>query len=122
MASDEPSSPRRRSLAPSAARPVAAQGTASLTELIEHERGELMQLHAMIKCLNDVLLYADDDDSPMHADVAQLVARLLDESIGRLDAIRIRVAELERAAEESSNATSEPPPYQVREQRASYMC
>jgi hypothetical protein len=70
----------------------------ALSELIEHERTELMQVHAMVRCLNDVLLYADDDDSPMHADVALVIARLLNESVGRLEAVRVRVAELEQAA------------------------
>jgi hypothetical protein len=70
----------------------------ALSELIEHERIELMQVHAMVRCLNDVLLYADDDDSTMHADVALVIARLLNESVGRLEAIRARVAELEQAA------------------------
>ena len=83
----------------------------ALSELIEHERSELMQVHAMVRCLNDVLLYADDDDSPMHADVALVIARLLNDSVGRLEMIRVRVAELEQAAT---------PPNQVRELRATY--
>lgn len=85
----------------------------ALSELIEHERIELMQVHAMVRCLNDVLLYADDDDSSMHADVALVIARLLNESVGRLERVRGRVAELEQAAVAS-------PPNQVRELRASY--
>jgi hypothetical protein len=86
----------------------------ALSELIEHERIELMQIHAMVRCLNDVLLYADDDDSSMHADVALVIARLLNESVGRLESVRARVAELEQAA------AVLPPPNQVRELRASY--
>lgn len=89
---------------------------ASLAELIDHERSELTQIHAMVRCLNDVLLYADDDDSPMHADVADVIARLLNDSVVRLDAMRTRVAELETAAR------SESPPNQVREPRATYLC
>lgn len=85
----------------------------ALSELIEHERIELMQVHAMARCLNDVLLYADDDDSSMHADVALVIARLLNESVGRLERVRTRVAELEQAA-------VAPPPNQVRELRATY--
>jgi hypothetical protein len=80
--------------------------TATLSELIEHERGELMQIHAMARCLNDVLLCADDDDSPIHADVASIIARLVNESVGRLDAVRMRVAQLEKQVA---------PPNQVRE-------
>lgn len=86
----------------------------ALSELIEHERIELMQVHAMVRCLNDVLLYADDDDSSMHADVALVIARLLNESVGRLEMVRARVVELEQAA------AALPPPNQVRELRATY--
>jgi hypothetical protein len=71
MAPDEPSAPRRRrrsSLTASAASPLESPPAASLAELIEHERTELMQIHAMARILNDVLLYSDDDDSSMHAD------------------------------------------------------
>ena len=91
---------------------------ASLAERIEHERIELMQIHAMVRCLNDVLLYADDDDSPMHADVAHVIARLLDESVARLDVVRMHVAQLEQAAEEGTAGSA--PPHQVREVRAIY--
>jgi hypothetical protein len=70
--------------------------TATLSELIEHERGELMQVHAMARCLNDVLLHADDDDSPIHADVASIIARLVNDSVGRLEALRTRAAQLEK--------------------------
>jgi hypothetical protein len=83
----------------------------ALSELIEHERTELMQVHAMVRCLNDVLLYSDDDDSSMHADVALVIARLLNESVARLESVRVRVVELERAAM---------PANQVREMRATY--
>jgi transcriptional regulator with XRE-family HTH domain len=38
----------------------------------------------MLKCLYEVLLYADDDDSVMHADVANVCARLINESVTRL--------------------------------------
>lgn len=86
----------------------------ALSELIEHERTELMQVHAMVRCLNDVLLYADDDDSSMHADVALMIARLLNESVGRLEKVRVRVAELEQAVGPL------PPPNQVREMGGTY--
>ncbi len=58
---------------------------ADVTEIIAHERVELLQIQAMLKCLYEVLLYADDDDSVMHADVANVCARLINESVGRLD-------------------------------------
>lgn len=57
---------------------------ADVTEAIEHERVELMQIQSMLKCLYEVLLYADDDDSVMHADVANVCARLISDSVDRL--------------------------------------
>ena len=59
----------------------------SLEEALEHERVHLMQVHAMLKCLYEVLLYADDDDSIMHADVANVSALLIDDCILRLEKI-----------------------------------
>lgn len=60
---------------------------ASLEEAIEHERVHLMQIEAMLKCLYEVLLYADDDDTIMHADVANVAARLIDDCVARLEHI-----------------------------------
>jgi hypothetical protein len=125
MAPDEPSAPRRRRRSPlesPAASPAVVAPVASLAQLIEQERIELMQIHAMARCLNDVLLYADDDDSPMHADVAYVVARLLDDSIARLEAVCVRVAQLESAVANSAADSEPPPPHQVREPRATYLC
>ena len=62
----------------------------SLEEALEHERVHLMQVHAMLKCLYEVLLYADDDDSIMHAEVACTAARLLSDSAVRLDSVNLR--------------------------------
>jgi hypothetical protein len=56
----------------------------SLEELIDAERANLMQVQGMARCLYDVLLYSDDDDGTMHADVAELMARLIAESSMRL--------------------------------------
>jgi hypothetical protein len=57
---------------------------ADVAGAIEHERVELLQIQALLTCLYEVLLYADDDDSVMHADVAQVCARLIKESVRRL--------------------------------------
>jgi hypothetical protein len=62
----------------------------TLAQLIESERVELLQVQAMLKCLYEVLLYADDDDSVLHADVANVCARLINESAGRLDTLLMR--------------------------------
>jgi len=57
----------------------------SLEEAIEQERDQLMQVYAMLKCLYEVLLYADADDSIMHADVANVGARLIEDCVDRLE-------------------------------------
>ena len=59
----------------------------SLEELIEAERVNLMQVQGMARCLYDVLLYSDDDDGTMHADVAHVIARLIAESVDALEKI-----------------------------------
>ena len=59
---------------------------ATLTEAIEAEREELLQIQAMARCLYEVLLYSDDDDGAMH-DVAQVIARLLRDTVSRLELI-----------------------------------
>jgi hypothetical protein len=50
----------------------------------------LLQIRAMLHCLYEVLLYADDDDTVLHADVANTAARLLNESCARLDAVNLQ--------------------------------
>lgn len=59
----------------------------SLEELIEAERANLMQVQAMARCLYDILLYSDDDDGTMHADVADVIAKLIAESVDALEKI-----------------------------------
>lgn len=68
----------------------------ALEEIIENERVHLMQVYAMLKCLYEVLLYADDDDSIMHDDVANVSALLIDECVVRLEKIVMRFKAGER--------------------------
>jgi hypothetical protein len=58
---------------------------ADVAEQLGIARTDLMQIHGLARCLEDVLTYADDDDSPMHADVARVIARLLDEVVTTLE-------------------------------------
>jgi len=90
----------------------------SLSEAIENERSELMQIQAMLKCLYEVLLYADDDDSVMHADVANVCARLISECVARLDAVRLLTL---RTTPDDEDPVP-PHPHQVRDIRATYLC
>lgn len=110
--SNEPPVPRRRDSAilPTDPPPVL------LSEAIEHERIELMQVQAMLKCLYEVLLYADDDDSIMHADVANVCARLISDCVARLDAVRLRTLRMR------PDDTAPLPPHEVRDVRATYLC
>jgi hypothetical protein len=89
----------------------------SLSEAIEHERSELMQIQAMLKCLYEVLLYADDDDSVMHADVANVCARLISDCVARLDAVRLRTLRTT-----SYDDPTPPPRHEVSEIRVRYLC
>ena len=90
----------------------------SISEAIENERSELMQIQAMLKCLYEVLLYADDDDSVMHADVANVCARLIADSVARLDAVRL----LTLRTTPDDDEPVPPHPHQVRDIQARYLC
>ena len=89
----------------------------SLSEAIENERIELMQIQAMLKCLYEVLLYADDDDSVMHADVANVCARLISDCVTRLDAVRLLTLRMT-----GDDGPVPPHRHEVRESRATYLC
>ena len=60
--------------APSCAAPLATNipptPPPTMEQAIENERTLLLQVRAMLHCLYEVLLYADDDDSIMQAEVA----------------------------------------------------
>src|SRR3989337_2680290 len=83
----------KASAAPPSATPPAANPPPTppltLEEVIENERTMLLQIRAMLHCLYEVLLYADDDDSVLHADVACTAARLLNDSCERLDSVNL---------------------------------
>jgi hypothetical protein len=62
----------------------------SLEQAIEFERLRLLQVHSLLHCLYEVLLYADGDDAVTYAEAAHLAAILIDESVERLDSVRLR--------------------------------
>ena len=49
-----------------------------------------MQVHSLLHCLYEVLLYADGEDAILYAQAAQLGAELIDDSVARLDSSRIK--------------------------------
>lgn len=112
---------------PSTAAPSTNPPPLTLEQAIENERTLLLQIRAMLHCLYEVLLYADDDDTIMHADVAHTAARLLNESCARLDSVK-----LQPLIEALRNSVSEVPreveadltrqgPFQVREPMSIYV-
>jgi hypothetical protein len=62
----------------------------SLQQAIEAERTQLLQAHAVVHCLYEVLLHAEGDDSISYAEAAHVAANLIDDSVARLDSVRLR--------------------------------
>jgi hypothetical protein len=69
-----------------------------LEQTIESERTKLLRANAVLKCLYEVLLYADGEDAIQYAEAAHVVATLIDDSVARLDLVRLRpqIEELRR--------------------------
>jgi hypothetical protein len=61
-----------------------------LEQTIEEQRAQLLQVHGVLTCLYEVLLYADGDDAVECAQAAQVAANLVSECVEKLDAVRIR--------------------------------
>lgn len=62
-----------------------------IPDQIEEQRTEVLTVQAMARCLAEVLQYADDDDSVYHSDVAQVIARLLDDVAVNLELIKHQI-------------------------------
>jgi hypothetical protein len=82
----------------------------AVAEAIDTERVRLMQAHAVLKCLQQVLEYAEGDDAQYCADSAGLIAKVLDDAVTQLDPTRLR-----RLARTSKGG------YEVREPVLSYV-
>jgi hypothetical protein len=78
-----------------------------LEQTIEAERGKLLQANAVLRCLYEVLLYADGEDAIKYAEAAHVVSTLIDDSVARLDSIRLRplVEELKRGGKPDDGTT-----------------
>lgn len=61
-----------------------------LEQTIEAERSKLLQANAVLRCLYEVLLYADGEDAIQYAEAAHVVSTLIDDSVARLDLVRLR--------------------------------
>ena len=96
---DDTSNPRRSRRNPpqTTAAPTAAPELPSptmpprtLEEAIENVRTLTMQIRAVLHCLSDVLLYADDDDSVMHAEVARSASDWVNLAAAELDLTKLK--------------------------------
>ena len=61
-----------------------------LEQTIEVERSKLQQANSVLKCLYEVLLYADGEDAIQYAEAAHVVSTLIDDSVAGLDLVRLR--------------------------------
>lgn len=61
-----------------------------LEQAIDAQRAKLVSAHAVQKCLYEVLLYADGEDAVTYAEVAHVVATLIEDVIDQLDPVRLR--------------------------------
>lgn len=61
---------------------------------LEHEigvqRARLVSAHAVQRCLYEVLLYAEGEDTVIHAETAQVVAKLVEDAVDKLDTVNLR--------------------------------
>ncbi len=67
-----------------------AAATARIEQTLEAERARLIQIHSVVHCLYEVLLYADGEDAGAYAEAAHLAAMLIDDVVVQLDPIRIK--------------------------------
>ena len=64
--------------------------TTHFEQHIESERRSLLQVHSVLHCLYEVLLYAEGEDAIMYAEAAHLAAMMVDETTAQLDWMRIK--------------------------------
>ena len=64
--------------------------TTLLEQALSRERRRLLQVHSVLHCLYEVLLYAEGEDAIMYAEAAHLAAMMVDESATQLDSLSIK--------------------------------
>lgn len=62
----------------------------TLEQAIEGVRTLMMQVRSVLHCLSDVLMYADDDDAVMHAEVARAAGGWANLAAEELDLVKLR--------------------------------
>jgi hypothetical protein len=61
-----------------------------LGQLIEAQRAKILQAHAVMTCVREVLLYAEGDDAVIYAEAANAAALLANDAAEGLDSIRLK--------------------------------
>jgi hypothetical protein len=61
-----------------------------LGRLIEAQRAKMLQAHAVMVCVREVLLYAEGDDAVIYAEAANAAAVLANDAAEELDSIRLK--------------------------------
>jgi len=61
-----------------------------LGQLIEAQRAKVLQAHAIMTCVREVLLYAEGDDAVIYAEAANAAAVLASDAAEGLDSIRLK--------------------------------
>lgn len=89
------------------AKPNDTREQSRLEQTIETERSKLLQANAVLRCLYEVLLYADGEDAIQYAEAAHVVSTLIDDSVARLDSVRLRpqIDELKRDGKPDDGTT-----------------
>jgi hypothetical protein len=85
--------------------------TSKLEQAIEAERARLLQIHSVLHCLYEVLLYADSEEAVTYAEAAHLAAMLIDDVVMQLDPVKLRpmIEAIQRSARlEARYAPPEP--------------
>jgi hypothetical protein len=97
--------------------------TTQLEQAINAERARLLQVSCVLHCLYEVLLYAEGDDAITYAEAAHLAAQLIDESVERLDSVRLKpmIEAIRNAAAGNQGLTGAHGGYEVREPHVSYL-
>lgn len=104
------------------ARAGPASSRETLELVIEAERLRLLQALAVLRCLYELLLYRDDEDSVVHAETVDVALSLVSDSIDRLDGVRLRplVEAVRRSAPVTRDSSA--PHDRVEEAQSRYLC
>jgi hypothetical protein len=83
--------PARNRAASNVSAETSRSATTHFEQHIESERRRLLQVHSVLHCLYEVLLYAEGEDAIMYAEAAHLAAMMVDESATQLDSLSIKL-------------------------------